>query len=190
MAIEAIIFDFFDVVYADAFKRWLAKRGLKREGALKQASEDMDSGKIDLQECEKIIAGLAGISVEQFEAELEEYRILNEEMVPLLKKLGENYQIGLLSNAESVFLRNLLREHNLGPLFHHICISSEVGMIKPNREIFDHILSKMEVDPGNTIFIDDNGENVRAGEKFGLQGIVYVDMPKLHRDLRAHGVIT
>ncbi|HSW79183.1 MAG TPA: HAD family phosphatase [Candidatus Saccharimonadales bacterium] len=186
---KAILFDFFDVIHADGFKRWLASREIPREGAMEQASVAMDSGKITEFEFENRIAEIAGISREQLMIELDSYRILNQEILPLMGKLGENYQIGLLSNASSTFLRRLLREHELEPYFHHIVISSEVGMIKPSPEIFEHILTKMKVGPKEAIFIDDNDKNVEAAEKLGITGIVFTDTKQLRRDLDALGII-
>jgi HAD superfamily hydrolase (TIGR01509 family) len=187
---KAILFDFFDVIHADGFKRWRASRGISYNGSYRQASVEMDSGKIDDVEFKKRVAAAAGITVAQFEAELESHRILNHEILPLIGKLGENYQIGLLSNAPSKFLRGLILQHDLEPYFHEIVISSEVGLIKPSPEIFEHILSKMKAGPNESIFIDDNVQNVRAAEKIGISGLIFTDTETLRRDLDALGIIT
>ena len=91
---EAIVFDFFDVIYADAFKRWLASKGFKREGSFKQASEDLDRGIIDAMGFRQRLADITGKTQQQVIDELESFHILNEEILPLLKKLGKHYQIG------------------------------------------------------------------------------------------------
>lgn len=187
---KVILFDFFDVIHTDAFKHWVIDKGLKREGSLEQASIDLDSGTIDVQGFRKRLAEIAGITSEQVHEELISYHRLNDEIIPLLDKLGTNYQLGLLSNASSEFLRGLLRKHNLEPKFHHIVISSEVGAIKPSPEIFKYILSKMKVNPKESIFIDDNEKYVAAAEKLGITGIVFTDTKTLRRDLSALGIIT
>ncbi len=164
---KAILFDFFDVVHADGFKRWMKDRGIVWEGYILQANIDMDCGKIDETEFLKRVAGLVGHTPKQFEAELKSYEKLNDEIIPLIDKLKEIYKIGLLSNAPSKYLRDLLKRHNLESHFHHIVISSEVGVAKPSPEIFEHLISKMKTTPKESIFIDDNSKYVAAAEKVG-----------------------
>ncbi len=190
MKYQAIIFDFFDVVYADATKRWRKSKGIKMEGSARQASIDADLGLISVAEFYQRLADIAGVSVKQMQAELEEHRILNSEILPLIKKLGKHYKVGLLSNSPSKLVRDLLRKHDLDPLFHHIVISAEVNMLKPDRDIFHHILAKLHAAPEQAIFIDDNEENVHAAEKYGITGVLYLDMKTLKKDLKALGIVT
>jgi putative hydrolase of the HAD superfamily len=58
-------------------------------------------------------------------------------------------------------------------LFDAVVDSSEIGMRKPNPEIYAHTLSLLDgVTPGGAVFLDDYESNVRAAEAQGWQGIV------------------
>jgi 2-haloacid dehalogenase len=57
--------------------------------------------------------------------------------------------------------------------FDGIVISGEVRMVKPDPRIFAHVLERFGLEPGQTVFVDDNPENVRAAEGAGFVGIVF-----------------
>ena len=74
---------------------------------------------------------------------------------------------GLLSNSWG----NEYPREGWDEMFDAIVISGEVGMRKPDREIFDHVLRLLGVEPRQTVFVDDLEHNVRAAEEFGLVGV-------------------
>ena len=47
-------------------------------------------------------------------------------------------------------------------------ISSEVGLGKPDRRFYEHLLTHCELNPAETIFIDDRKDNVEAAEELGI----------------------
>jgi 2-haloacid dehalogenase len=67
--------------------------------------------------------------------------------------------------------------------FDGIVISGEVKMVKPDPRIFAHVLEKFGLEPGSTVFVDDNAENVRAAETAGFLGIAFVSPTQLRREL-------
>jgi HAD superfamily hydrolase (TIGR01509 family) len=98
------------------------------------------------------------------------------ERVALLEKLKRQHSIYLLSNTNEIhieeFLKQIDRQHGLEPfhaLFHKIYFSSRVGMRKPNREIFELVLDENELDPAETLFIDDSIQHIEGARKIGLQ---------------------
>jgi 2-haloacid dehalogenase len=67
--------------------------------------------------------------------------------------------------------------------FDGMVISGEVRMIKPDPRIFAHVLEKFGLVPGETVFVDDNAENVRAAEAAGFIGIVFENPEQLREEL-------
>jgi 2-haloacid dehalogenase len=67
--------------------------------------------------------------------------------------------------------------------FDGIVISGEVKMIKPDPRIFAHVLEKFGLVPSETVFVDDNAENVRAAEAAGFVGIVFESPERLRASL-------
>ena len=53
----------------------------------------------------------------------------------------------------------------LNNLFDNIIFSYEVGYVKPQKEIYNIALNKMDVNPENCIFVGDGGSNELKGAK-------------------------
>lgn len=73
-----------------------------------------------------------------------------------------------------------------------IIISSKVGMIKPNKNIFNYVKKqcKLSDDPKNNIFIDDQIENVESSNKCNFTGIKHVNATKTRTELKKLGVFS
>ena len=63
-------------------------------------------------------------------------------------------------------------------------ISGEAGIVKPDHEIYKLLIKKYDINPQNTIFIDDKEENVKAAELLGIKGIHFQNATKLRQDLQ------
>jgi putative hydrolase of the HAD superfamily len=74
---------------------------------------------------------------------------------------------GLLSNSWG----NEYPREGWDDMFDAIVISGEVGMRKPEPEIFGHVLDLLGVEAAQTVFVDDLEHNVRAAESLGLVGV-------------------
>jgi epoxide hydrolase-like predicted phosphatase len=187
---EAIIFDFFNVIHSDPFLRWLKRYGYKRTGEFEESSRLVDVGHISEREFYEKLSALSGQTLESVRAIFSDTSLIDRDMVELIKGLHNNYKTGLLSNSSGEYLRPILEQHNLTRLFDEVVISSEVGLLKPDAEIFKHILHKLRVKPENAIFIDDNARYVDAASAIGIQAIVYTDTESVKRQLAGLGVVT
>ena len=74
---------------------------------------------------------------------------------------------GLLSNSWG----NEYPREGWDQMFDAVVISGEVGMRKPEAEIYTHVLDLLGVRPGETVFVDDLQPNVDAAEALGLVGV-------------------
>ena len=102
---------------------------------------------------------------------------IDEELLAFAVSLKPDYQLGLLSNAW-VNARPLLSRHfDFINVFDVSVFSCEVGMRKPDPNIFRVILEKMGVGAENAIFIDDMPSNVEGAKSAGLHAIRYTDTP-------------
>ncbi len=181
--IRVIIFDFFDVFRTDSYNRWLKQHGYEREEAFLDASEKHDRGTYSHEEFFKAIADASGEAVEQVAKELEADNELNELLVDYVSTLQGEYKLALLSNSSSEHLRGELAKHDLEKYFDEIVISSEVGLIKPQPEVFEHIMQKLDVKPQECIFTDDNPKHTNAAAELGIHSIVYASVLELKRQI-------
>lgn len=57
--------------------------------------------------------------------------------------------------------------------FSGIVVSGYINLVKPDPRIFEFILSKYQIVPSQTVFIDDNTTNVLTAEGFGIHAIEF-----------------
>jgi putative hydrolase of the HAD superfamily len=77
----------------------------------------------------------------------------------------------LLSNSWG----NSYPRERFAELFDGVVISGEVGLRKPDPEIFAHALDLLGLPADECAFVDDIEHNVRAAERLGIVGVHHVD---------------
>lgn len=60
-------------------------------------------------------------------------------------------------------------------LFDTVVLSGEVGMRKPEKEIFLHAAQTLGLDPAECVFIDDMEANVAAARACGMTGVLHTE---------------
>jgi epoxide hydrolase-like predicted phosphatase len=110
--------------------------------------------------------------------------VLDRELVDYIRSLRPRYKTGLLSNAWPDTRDYVVRNH-LDDAFDTLVISAEVGIMKPERGIFELALKQLEVAAQETVFIDDTSINVEAARKIGLHGIVFRNRRQAQSELKA-----
>lgn len=91
-----------------------------------------------------------------------------------LQKLSKQYRLFLLSNTDAIHIATFEREN--GPSFYSdfyqcfekVYFSFEMGIRKPDPEIFNYIIQNHQLSAKNTLFVDDKKENTDAAFSLGL----------------------
>ena len=98
-------------------------------------------------------------------------------MYDLIKAIKENGgKLFLLSNISYTFAKNWQNTEQLADLFSlfdGLVFSAEAGKIKPNADIFQHLLYKYNLAADDTIFIDDNINNVNGAKAVGVDAYLF-----------------
>lgn len=96
----------------------------------------------------------------------------------MLLKLKKKYNTYLLSNTNEMHLEAIsryLQSHHgqvsLNPFFHETYYSCRMGLRKPDKEIYQQILTINNLNPEHTVFIDDNKFNVEAAASLGIMAL-------------------
>ena len=92
-----------------------------------------------------------------------------------LEKLSKKYQLFLLSNTDSIHI-NHFKEKNGDEFynrfyncFEKVYFSYDLGMRKPDEEIYNFVIKENNLNPKTTLFVDDNFDNIEGAKKTGLQ---------------------
>lgn len=67
--------------------------------------------------------------------------------------------------------------------FEDILVSGEIGLKKPDSRIFNMLLEKHDLSPGETLFIDDALHNVEAATALGINAIQFESVKQLEDQL-------
>ena len=74
-------------------------------------------------------------------------------------------------------------------IFDKLYASHHMGIQKPDRGFYTHILEKEGVKPGEAFFTDDMQENVDAAKECGLAAFLYTDAETLRSQLKSLGAM-
>lgn len=179
--INAIIFDFGDVFIN--LDKQATLDGLKNLG-ISHWNEDLNQ--LNLQYEVGAISGddfLAGIQKHTNNASIEDIRAAWNSILadfPLyrlefLQMLSQKYRLFLLSNTDAIHIETFERENGVSfysdfyQCFEKVYFSFEMGMRKPDAEIFNYVLKKHDLNPACTLFIDDKKENTDAAQALGIK---------------------
>ena len=73
--------------------------------------------------------------------------------------------------------------------FEGIVVSGVEKTRKPFPEFYEILLTRYQLVPGKSVFIDDNIKNVDAAQKLGIQSIHFQSPTQLHSELSRIGLI-
>lgn len=98
---------------------------------------------------------------------------IDQELLHFARSLKKERLIGLLSNAWMNARQRLGGLYDFIAVFDEAIFSSEAGVRKPEKEIFDLMLAKLDAKPHEAIFIDDFLTNIHGAEEAGLHAILF-----------------
>lgn len=107
---------------------------------------------------------------------------LDERVGGLIRELRRGRLVACLTNTE-VEIGRLNRERDLFAHFDRAFLSTELGLHKPDREIFERVLAELGCAPPEAVFTDDKLENVAGALATGMRGIHYRGFEGFSRDL-------
>jgi HAD superfamily hydrolase (TIGR01509 family) len=105
----------------------------------------------------------------------------------LLCELRRTHRLACLSNSNE--LHTPLHRQSIEPLMDVYYFSNELGLVKPDREIYEQVLSDLDVPPGRIAFFDDTHVNVEAAREVGITAFEVEGITALTATLQRLGVL-
>ncbi|MFC4008692.1 HAD family hydrolase [Nonomuraea purpurea] len=107
----------------------------------------------------------------------------DEGTVALLCELIEDGRdVALLSNAP-VCIGDGIDELPWIAAIGHRFYSARMGLVKPDRKIYDEMARALDADPAQIVFIDDRQENVEGAQRAGMTGVRFTGAAALRAAL-------
>lgn len=111
--------------------------------------------------------------------------------VDIFKKIKEKnfFKVYALTNWSAETFPRALELYDFLHWFDGRVVSGEEKTRKPFKEIYDIILTRFNLLPAETIFIDDNMRNIKAAEELGIISIHFTSPESLHSELIKHNIL-
>lgn len=183
-AIKAVVFDCFGVLAADSWEVFLDELPVSADTAkAREIRHAYDAGiisKTDFEDQIKIATGQVFVGVEDGGAKvIKNYKLLN--YIRDLRLRG--YKIGILSNVASNWLRESFLNYNEQALFDDFVLSYEIGLIKPDPQVFKLSAKRLKVPISSIVLVDDKTAYCLAAQNVGMSTVLYQSFKQCRQDL-------
>ncbi len=179
--VDVIIFDLFGVIIGfdnDIVYSRLARHcadpddaSTKLDGLM--AGREVITGQLTLPQIHRRLVDAHGLSLAfpDFEAAwLEPYSWPLDGMAALVERLAPHYRLVLLSNVDGYYWQVVRNAHPELEQFTSLLLSCDLGLAKPDPEIFRRAAEVSAAPPSRCVFVDDTLVNVEAARELGFHG--------------------
>jgi HAD superfamily hydrolase (TIGR01509 family) len=188
--IRAVVFDCFGVLASDGWLPYKAKYfgdDPALRGRASELTDQVDAGAITLDQFISQVASLAGMPEETTRQQIEN-NIPDEAVFTLIRRLKQNYLIGLLSNAGDDWLAEIFTSDQV-VLFDAVALSYEMKCLKPQALAYATIAKRLGAQVSECVFIDDQPRHVEGAQQAGMTALLYANADQLQIDLQELGLL-
>jgi putative hydrolase of the HAD superfamily len=145
----------------------------------------LETGKIEetqfLNEVKKNVD--SNVSLEELAKIYSEIFWENEALTRILPELKKNYTLYLLSNTNLIHRKYGWDKYSFLKNFDRLFLSYEIGFVKPDKEIYQFVISNIPFTEKEILYIDDIQEYIEAAKSLGWNAIKFSSNDDLFRDL-------
>jgi epoxide hydrolase-like predicted phosphatase len=197
--IKAVIFDLSGVLFKSGTRKFVEELHVESgvpiekivdlfEGEL---GEKYRKAKISRDDFWTTILSELGIkdSIDNVEDRWIAHSVLIEETRDIILKLAKKYKVYYLSDNVRERFDRLNNKYSFAEWFEDGIISHDVGLKKPNPEIYKLMLKKAGVSPDEAIFIDDKEKNLPPAAALGIKTILFKNTEELEKELEEQHIL-
>ncbi len=192
--IGGVIIDFSEGMYISYLSKKLGLSSRYLSAIVLPLVVEMEYGRMTLRVAEKEFS--KGIMVPEsrlyFVEAVRKLAKVNRNVVRFMRRLGSRYNLGIISNishARYTEFGKLAIDSLVGSgAVKKVVASCLVGMRKPDARIYRLAIKELDAEPNETVFIDNQHENVIGAERVGIRGITFTGYHKLVSDLEKLGI--
>jgi epoxide hydrolase-like predicted phosphatase len=156
-----------------------------------EAMRALVTGKLEPNKFWNILRAETGITASDEELTVRwilDYEIDAEVAEVVRRARVAGYKTCVCTNNNPIRLPALEARFGFMKDFDVVIASYEVGYTKPSREIFEVLLERVEVAPGELVYADDNPDRLQGARDLGITVFVYETFPQYIEELRRLGV--
>jgi putative hydrolase of the HAD superfamily len=109
--------------------------------------------------------------------------------VELLTELySQGYPLYCITDNTRDIMAHILAKYDFWHMFGDIITSYDVGILKPNPEIYQTLLTQYSLTPNTTLFLDDWAPNVAGAIAVGMESIHFTTADACRQELPDYGI--
>ena len=112
----------------------------------------------------------------------------NADVTEIMSRLRARHRLVALSNTNALHLAYIRASIPSLSFFEEWIASCDVGLRKPDPQIYRLVLERCGVDARHAVYIDDRPDMVEGGRQAGLTAIRFEHSRQLEQDLRSIGL--
>ena len=152
---------------------------------------EFDRGRIEPDALAERIAARTGVAVQGIQALIAaipgHIQPIPASVALLERARSAGHRLTLLSNMPRPYADHLEAEHGCFSWFEAGVFSGRVGLMKPERAMFDHAREALALDLEQALFIDDHPANIDAARALGWQALLFENAMQCEAALRRDG---
>ncbi len=114
---------------------------------------------------------------------------VNPQVVELVRKVrSQGYQTCICSNNFETRIRILNEKFDFLKDFDVVVLSYKVGVMKPDKGIFQELINRCAVPPRQIVYSDDSPEKLAGAQELRITNFVFEDVEQFERKLEELGV--
>lgn len=145
---------------------------ITEEEATKRASERLEISSVDAQEL--------------FRQTKESLTLISKTFDVLKNVKDKNLNAYCLSNISPELFNHVSERHDLFKLFDGIVTSGEENVGKPDKQIFEILLDRYELEAKECLFIDDSAANTSTATKLGITVITFKGLDSCYKEIYSY----
>ena len=183
--IRGIIFDCFGVLYQGSTGYLRDLTSVEDQPELANLGLSSDYGYLSREEYIQEVSRLTLKSPTEIEAIMRATHIRNQNLVAFVRTLRPTYKVAMLSNVGRGLIEQLFTKQELDEMFDVVVLSSDIGMVKPDPEIFKYTCEELGLLPEDCMMVDDIQMNIDAANDLGMHGVVFSTTDTFISDMHA-----
>lgn len=105
---------------------------------------------------------------------LDNYLTIDDQFIEVSNRLKETFNLAILSNDVREWAQYLRERFGLNDIVKLSVISGDVGYRKPSAEIYKILLSKVDANPEDCVFVDDRDKNLIPAQNLGMKVVRFM----------------
>ena len=186
--IKALLFDCFGVLAGRGFHETYKMAGgdpMTDHEFIEGLFDRVNLGLMSEGEFIKAISSKLAISTQEFTRVIKEAERPNKDLFDYIGTLKHRYKTAIVSNANVGAMESKFGREALNKYFDVVIVSGEEGHVKPDPKIYLIAAKKLDVNPSECVFVDDQEAYCIAAQSLGMHSVLYKEFTQMKADMES-----